>query len=314
MRGLVEGGVDLLLIETIFDTLNAKAAIVAAQEVAPGLPLLALVHGHRPQRAQPLRPDGRGVLDLGRARRAADRRRQLLARRGADAAVRRGPRAHRDDLHGVPSERRAAERVRRATTSSRPTRAASCASSREAGLVNVVGGCCGTTPEHIAAIAAAVAAVPSRDVSRPGERRPRFSGLEPFEIGPDTGFVMIGERTNVTGSARFRTLIEAGRLPGGDRGRAGAGARRREPARREHGRRPARVGAGDDDVPERGRHRAGGRPAADHGRQLALVGASRPASSASRARASSTRSASRRARSSSSSRRARSAATAPASS
>ena len=87
------------------------------------------------------------------------------------------------------------------------------ASSRRTGLVNVVGGCCGTTPEHIAQIAAAVEGLPPRTIPAP-PRRPRFSGLEPFEIGPDTGFVMIGERTNVTGSARFRRLIEAGRLRG----------------------------------------------------------------------------------------------------
>src|SRR4029077_18293220 len=97
IAALVEGGVDLLLIETIFDTLNAKAAIAAALGVAPQIPrwpsftaihaprrrapdpALALVHGHRRLRPQPLRADGGGVLDRGRARRAADRRRQLLA-------------------------------------------------------------------------------------------------------------------------------------------------------------------------------------------------------------------------------------------
>ena len=76
-------------------------------------------------------------------------------------------------------------------------------------MVNVVGGCCGTTPEHIARIAAAVAGLPPRPVPAPPART-RFSGLEPFEIGPDTGFVMIGERTNVTGSKRFRRLVESG--------------------------------------------------------------------------------------------------------
>src|SRR5213078_1801465 len=76
------------------------------------------------------------------------------------------------------------------------------------GMVNIVGGCCGTTPPHIAAIAAAVEGQAPREVADPAHRT-RFSGLEPFEIGPDTGFVMIGERTNVTGSARFRTAVEA---------------------------------------------------------------------------------------------------------
>ena len=79
----------------------------------------------------------------------------------------------------------------------------------EAGLVNVVGGCCGTTPAHIEQIAAAVAGLARRQV-RGHAAASRFSGLETFEIGPDTGFVMIGERTNVAGSARFRRLIEAG--------------------------------------------------------------------------------------------------------
>ena len=77
-----------------------------------------------------------------------------------------------------------------------------------AGLVNIVGGCCGTTPAHIEQIARAVRGARPRDVAPPKETT-RFSGLEPFAIGPDTGFVMIGERTNVTGSARFRRLIEA---------------------------------------------------------------------------------------------------------
>src|SRR5262249_17222543 len=77
------------------------------------------------------------------------------------------------------------------------------------GLVNIVGGCCGTTPAHIRAIAAAVEGVPPRRRPEP-QAATRYSGLEPFEIGPDTNFVMVGERANVTGSARFRRLISAG--------------------------------------------------------------------------------------------------------
>src|SRR5262249_36597712 len=77
-----------------------------------------------------------------------------------------------------------------------------------AGLVNIVGGCCGTTPEHIARVAAAVRGVAPRSV--PGiPKATRFSGLEPFTVGPDTGLVMIGGRPNGTGAARFRRLIEA---------------------------------------------------------------------------------------------------------
>src|SRR5438045_8071897 len=78
----------------------------------------------------------------------------------------------------------------------------------EAGLVNVVGGCCGTTPDHIAAIAGAVA--PHRPRAIPViEPRLKLSGLEPFELTPAIPFVNAGERTNVTGSAKFRKLITA---------------------------------------------------------------------------------------------------------
>ena len=75
--------------------------------------------------------------------------------------------------------------------------------------MNIVGGCCGTTPEHMRADRGRGAKGWRRARCPRTPARPHFSGLEPFEIGPDTGFVMIGERTNVTGSARFRRLIEA---------------------------------------------------------------------------------------------------------
>src|SRR6185437_4327061 len=81
------------------------------------------------------------------------------------------------------------------------------------GLVNIVGGCCGTTPEHIAAIAAAVAPHKPRIVPTI-EPRLRLSGLEPFALTPAIPFVNIGERTNVTGSAKFRKLITAGDYTG----------------------------------------------------------------------------------------------------
>src|SRR5207302_815976 len=77
------------------------------------------------------------------------------------------------------------------------------------GLVNVVGGCCGTTPDHVRAIAAAIDGVRPRALPTAAPVT-RFSGLEPFAITPETNFVMIGERTNITGSARFRRLVEAG--------------------------------------------------------------------------------------------------------
>src|SRR5690606_34824158 len=79
----------------------------------------------------------------------------------------------------------------------------------QAGFLNVVGGCCGTTPAHIKAIAEAVANVPPRKVPQI-EKRLRLSGLEPLNIGPDSLFVNVGERTNVTGSKAFARLILAG--------------------------------------------------------------------------------------------------------
>src|SRR5690606_31072191 len=79
----------------------------------------------------------------------------------------------------------------------------------DAGLVNLVGGCCGSTPAHIKAIAEAVAGKAPRAVPEI-EPRMRLAGLEPLELTPDIPFVNVGERTNVTGSARFRKLITAG--------------------------------------------------------------------------------------------------------
>jgi 5-methyltetrahydrofolate--homocysteine methyltransferase len=79
--------------------------------------------------------------------------------------------------------------------------------------VNVVGGCCGTTPDHVRAISDVTQGLSPRQVPK-RRRATRWSGLEPFEIGPDTGFVVVGERTNVTGSARFRELVEAGDFAG----------------------------------------------------------------------------------------------------
>ncbi|HET8741418.1 MAG TPA: methionine synthase [Gaiella sp.] len=210
IAALATGGVDLLLVETIFDTLNAKAAIVAAREVAPDLPLwLSFTAIDRSGRnlsgqtaeafwvsVEHARPLIAGVnCSLG-----ATEMRPFLESlaRVADTYVACYPNA------GLPNAM--GEHDEQPSDTSRYLRAFA-----EDGLVNVVGGCCGTTPEHIAQIAAGVEGiVPRRIPVR--EPRTRWSGLEPFEIRPDTGFVMIGERTNVTGSARFRSLVEAGDL------------------------------------------------------------------------------------------------------
>ncbi|HEY9459121.1 MAG TPA: methionine synthase [Gaiella sp.] len=210
VTALAEGGVDLLLVETIFDTLNAKAAIVAARDVAPDLPLwlsfTAIDKSGRNLSGQTAeafwvsvehaRPLIAGVnCSLG-----ATEMRPFLEglARVADTYVSCYPNA------GLPNAM--GEHDEQPGDTSRYLRAFA-----EDGLVNVVGGCCGTTPEHIRQIASAVEGIPQRRVP---VRRPatRWSGLEPFELGPDTGFVMVGERTNVTGSARFRSLVEAGDL------------------------------------------------------------------------------------------------------
>src|SRR5580658_4983508 len=208
MAALAEGGVDLLLIETIFDTLNAKAAITAAREAAPDLPLwisVAIVDlSGRTLSGQTVEafwtaiehadPLIAGVnCSLG----AAEIRPHVAEMsRLAHSYVSCHPNAGLPNAFGGYDEQPAQT-------------AALLRGFAEAGMVNVVGGCCGTGPAHIGQIARAVDGLPPRQAPARGKRS-RFSGLEPFEIGPDTGFALIGERTNVAGSARFRRLIEAG--------------------------------------------------------------------------------------------------------
>ena len=207
-RALIEGGVDILLIETVFDTLNGKAAIAAVKEVAPQTPLfISMTVVDRSGRnlsgqtveafwtsVEHARPFAAGInCSLG----ATEMRPYVEAMsRVAPVYVTCYPNAGLPNAFGGYDEQ--------PTTTSRLLREFA-----EAGYLNAAGGCCGTGPEHIRQIREALADVPARRVSR-REPRPRFSGLEPFEIGPDSGFVVIGERTNVTGSIRFRRLIESG--------------------------------------------------------------------------------------------------------
>ena len=175
-----------------------------------GAAALDLVHDRRPLAAarSPGRRSRRSGLD--RARRAADRRRQLLARRARDAAVRRRrSRAIATDLRLVPSERRACRTRSAATTSSPTTPARSCASSPRTGCVNIVGGCCGSTPGAHRGDRRRPCAGSRRGRSRAGRRRPRFSGLEPFEIGA-------GHRLRDDRRAHERHRL--GALPPPDRG------------------------------------------------------------------------------------------------
>src|ERR687897_462172 len=212
IRGLVDGGVDLILIETIFDTLNAKAAIAAAKEVTPETPLMISVtitdRSGRTLSGQTIdafwisvehaEPFSVGVnCALG----AAEMRPYLeVLARSAGVYTTCHPNAGLPNAFGGYDERPA--------TTSKYLREFA-----ESGLGNVLGGCCGTTPDHIAAIASVVDGLPPRRVPSPS-RLTSFSGLEPFSIAPDTGFVVIGERQNITGSARFRRLIESGDFQG----------------------------------------------------------------------------------------------------
>ena len=139
------------------------------------------------------------------------------------------------------------------------------------GFVNIVGGCCGTTPEHIRHIKEAVAGLPPRQPPQI-EPRLRLSGLEPLNIGADSLFVNVGERTNVTGSAKFRKLIEA------DDYNAALDVARQQVAsgaqidRHQHGRGHARFGSGDGALPEPDRRRARHRARADHDRLVEVDG------------------------------------------
>jgi len=206
-RALKEGGADLLLIETIFDTLNGKAAIAAVKEVAPELPLFVSVtivdRSGRNLSGQTVEafwtsvehaePFAAGVnCSLG-----ATEMRPYIAdlSRVAPVYVICYPNAGLPNAFGGYDEQP-------------PTTSSLLRDFAESGFLNAAGGCCGTGPEHIRQIREAMEGIPARTVpKRPA--RTRFSGLEPFEIGPDTNFVLVGERTNVTGSARFRRLIES---------------------------------------------------------------------------------------------------------
>jgi 5-methyltetrahydrofolate--homocysteine methyltransferase len=208
IRGLAHGGVDLLLIETIFDPLNAKAAIVAARETAPALPLWISVTivdlSGRTLTGQTIEAFWTSVahaepLIVGiNCSLGAKEMRPYVAdlSRVAPCLVSCHPNAGLPNAFGGYDE----------------TPDVTSALLREFaldGFLNVAGSCCGSTPEHTKAIVEAVRGLEPRRVPSP-PRAPRFSGLETFEIGEDTGFVLIGERTNVTGSARFRRLVESG--------------------------------------------------------------------------------------------------------
>ena len=287
VRALIDGGVDILLLETIFDTLNAKAGIVAIENVfeekGVRLPLMISVtitdRSGRTLSGQTLEAF---YISIRHARPFSV---------GINCALgARDMRPYMEELSRLAecyvsslSERRPARTPSASTTSCR-TRPASCSKDFAAsGFANIVGGCCGTTPPHIAAIAAAVEGVTPRPLppdswlansATPNSRTPksthytRFSGLEPLVIRPDANFQMIGERTNVTGSREVRAPDQVRELHRGRERRRRSGAKRRQHHRRQHGRGHARLRAGDDHVPQLHRHRARDRARAGDDRQL----------------------------------------------
>ncbi|MCP3983279.1 MAG: methionine synthase [bacterium] len=212
VEGLLEGGVDLLVVETIFDTLNAKVALFAIEEVfeARGtrVPLIVSVaitdasgrtlsgqtldaFYHSVRHANPL------AVGLNCSLGASEMRGHVTAL----AAIARGPVSCYPNA-GLPNAFGEYDETPEVMSGLLKEFA-------EAGLVNLLGGCCGTTPEHIRAIADAVTGISPRPVPEAADRLTELSGLETLTIRPDSNFQMIGERTNVTGSARFRRLIES---------------------------------------------------------------------------------------------------------
>src|SRR5215203_821438 len=208
-RGLVEGGADLLLVETIFDTLNAKAAIfgITGYLEAEGLDVPVMISGtitdasgrtlsgqvteafwNSVRHAEPVSVGLNCALGSKELRQYVEE----LARI-SDVPISAYPNA------GLPNEFGEYDETPEMM-------AAEVGEWAEAGWLNIVGGCCGTTPEHIRAMAEAVAGHPPREIPEIPKKL-RLSGLEPCNIGPDSLFVNVGERTNVTGSARFKDLI-----------------------------------------------------------------------------------------------------------
>jgi len=211
-RGLIAGGVDILIVETIFDTLNAKAALFGIDEVFDelGYTLPVMISGTitdlsgRTLSGQTptafwnsLRHVKPFTIGLNCALGAREMRAHLAElSRIADTFICAYPNAGLPNEFGLYDE-------------SPEYMASLVGEFAEAGLINIVGGCCGTTPPHIHAIAKRVAGIAPRKIP---EITPllRLSGLEPFALTKEIRFVNVGERTNVTGSAKFRKLIKEG--------------------------------------------------------------------------------------------------------
>ena len=214
VRGLIDGGADLLLLETIFDTLNAKAAIAAMLDEfeARGVELPVMISATITDRSG--RTLSGQTLDafyvaIGHVRPlsvglncafGARQMRPYVAElsRFANEYVSCHPNAGLPNAFGEYDE---------APT----TTAGLLREFATAGMLNIVGGCCGTTPDHIRAIASAVAELPPRPRPERSESFAEYSGLETLTVRPDSNFILIGERTNVTGSKRFARMISDGK-------------------------------------------------------------------------------------------------------
>ena len=210
--GLIDGGADIILIETIFDTLNAKAAIFACEErfEAKGIRLPVMISGTITALAGRTLSGQTPSAFWNSVRHANPFTIGLNCALGADAM-----RPHLQELSDVadtfvcayPNAGLPNEFGQYDETPEMMARQVE--GFVRDGLVNIVGGCCGSTPEHIRAIAEAVKDYKPRPIP---EHKPfmSLSGLEPFVLTKDIPFVNVGERTNVTGSAKFRKLITAG--------------------------------------------------------------------------------------------------------
>ncbi len=212
VRGLIVGGAEIILIETIFDTLNAKAAVAAAQavfvETGATLPIMIsgtitdlsgrTLSGQTPTAFwYSLRHADPFSIGLNCALGAKEMRAHIQEiAKIADTLVCAYPNAGLPNEFGLYDE-------------SPEAMAGMIGEFADAGFVNIVGGCCGSTPAHIRAIAETVRGKAPRALP---QNKPymRLSGLEPFVLTPDIPFVNVGERTNVTGSAKFRKLITNG--------------------------------------------------------------------------------------------------------
>ncbi len=214
IRGLTDGGADLLLVETVFDTLNAKAALFAIElffdQTGRRWPIMisgtitdasgrtlsgqtAEAFWNSLSHARPLSFGLNCAL-------GAEELRQYVAELAqiSDCFVSAHPNAGLPNAFGGYDE-------------SPQMLADEIVDWARHGLVNIVGGCCGTSPEHIKAIADGVAGIAPRSVPTI-EKKLRLSGLEPFNVGADSLFVNVGERTNVTGSKAFARMILEGRF------------------------------------------------------------------------------------------------------